>query len=407
MLLLTLLATFYYSLKTMHIKWISTKKLRSKPSTTENITYIVGHVERKLLDMQPILQGPNIDKSKIQKTLVELKTHIEHLQNIGENVNEEHLEKIKEITRKYKEASTKYENINDISHAKSPMVFRKKFTPEAAKEPLPVQQSKVALGEVEEKLKSMRQKRLDRLSVFVTEQSKLSEERNKSNEISEIENAIKSIQKTDFDRKVKTASVENMVIQEEPDEEIDVKTSPKINRTRSNESTERLKSAKGSSTMRFINKFNCTLPTGSSNEDLTKDSGYRKSNSPSDSRSNIVSSDNNDSRFLSNSDDILTRKDDVSKDDTSEVANPLLSPFGKLRRAVYMYEHECQFLEKEKRSSLPPMTTFGKESQQSDAIVKSEVINKTHTYENQTVIGSNGSVKSTVRSGAERKVKSA
>ncbi|KAJ8923155.1 hypothetical protein NQ315_001709 [Exocentrus adspersus] len=196
----------------------------------------------------------------------------------------------------------------------SPRFFRRKFASPAQSESTTTPQGKVVLGEVEERLKNMRQKRLDRLSTFVAEQSKLSEER--GNKEQEIENAIISMKQSSEDKKTsfKVIAEEEVVVNE-------VKT-PKLTRKGSNES-------KTSSTKKFINKFNCTAgqSVSSSTEDLRSDDEYEKSSTMSEKLDKV--SDGN--------------------------YNPLLVPIGKQRTGVYMYDADCKFLENEKAVSTSPI----------------------------------------------------
>ncbi|KAJ8957390.1 hypothetical protein NQ318_004870 [Aromia moschata] len=370
-----------HSLDAMKMDFRRKLKL-SKPSSEDNLAEILVEVERKLDDMQPVIQDTNLEKSKLQKTMTEIRSYVDCLKTFGGTVTEDQRERIKDVTKRYKDMSDKYSHPDQVSTMVpgSPKPLRKKFSPDVGKEVPRAPQNKVVLLEVEEKLKSMRQRRLDRLSVFVAEQSKLSEERSKSNDASEIEDAIKSIQKTEAEKKIVITSIaeeipsQNKVIRE-IHTEVDIKNSPKLGRTRSNES-DKFKNSKNS-TLRFINKFNCTYPSGSSTEDLTKEVYNLVEARPqvvedrSEKQANLVKSDVEKATL---------EKHNVLKEIQSNTEdsgyNPLLSPVGKQRKAVYLYEHECEFLEKEKRSSLPALTTFGKEvSQEMPAKQSSDVKN--------------------------------
>ncbi|CAG9773755.1 unnamed protein product [Ceutorhynchus assimilis] len=103
-------------------------------------------------------------------------------------------EKILEIINKYKAQLNKAMGhiIAQKRIISGPVLLQEKLVEEKTlelTEPLPVAKpNKIVLNEVEERLKQMRQKRLNRLSTFVDQQTKLSEDRSR-------ENALKTSQK--------------------------------------------------------------------------------------------------------------------------------------------------------------------------------------------------------------------
>ncbi|XP_018573837.1 uncharacterized protein LOC108912906 [Anoplophora glabripennis] len=240
----------------------------------------------------------------------------------------------------------------------SPRFFRRKFVSQVSNESPNTSQGKVVLGEVEQKLKSMRQKRLDRLSTFVVEQSKLSEEREKKNkEGNEIEDAIMSMKQTKEEKKTTFKSivedhvteVKQIVVSEEigSKDKVSVPRTPKLSRKNSNESVDK---SKQSSTKKFINKFNCTTTqsVGSSTEDLTGDYEGIRSNS-------VTVRQNSKPQVLKRTsleEDKSKAENKSNSNENIHNNNPLLSPVGKQRKGIYLYERECKFLENEKSQTV-------------------------------------------------------
>lgn len=135
--------------------------------------------------------------------------------------------------------------------------------------------NQVFLNEVEEKLKAMRQRRLNRLNAFVDEQSKFSEERNKPKQTYPISTSqetlppkknVATIKSRPSFRAVAEKTMSEKLVKSAPTE----KNKAKESEVKSEENKEEMK--KSSSTKKLISKFNCV-----SNNDLTDESASRSS----------------------------------------------------------------------------------------------------------------------------------
>lgn len=257
------------------------------------------------------------------------------------------------------------------SAPQSPRFFKRKLVAQTTVEPANASQGKVVLGEVEEKLKSMRQKRLDRLSMFVAEQSKLSEERSdKKEEASEMEEAIISMKQASEEKKAPLKSVfeesKEKVVSEDKNS---VPRTPKLSRKSSSESVDKSKPfQKPSSTKKFISKFNCTnTEVGSSTEDLADDSEYVKSNF-------IMNDENSKKPPVLNRGSFERDKNKPAGTTSARTENilynPLLSPIGKQRKGIYLYEREWKFLDNEKLAAAASTFTKYESNSQQNVIRK-------------------------------------
>lgn len=256
---------------------------------------------------------------------------------------------------------SKTEKEPGVSATQSPRFFRRKLLLQPNPEPADASQGKVVLGEVEEKLKSMRQKRLDRLSMFVVEQSKLSEERSNTNkEGTEIEDAIISMKQTIEEKKVPLKLIVEQRVAESKEKRVsEDKNSeprtPKLLRKSSNESADKSKLfQKSSSTKKFISKFNCTnTEVGSSTEDLVDDGEYSKSNffiSDGDNKKPVLNRNSYEKDKTKSTDNTTSGTENITS------PNPILSPLGKQRHGVYLYDREYKFLFNEKLAAMSAIT---------------------------------------------------
>lgn len=137
--------------------------------------------------------------------------------------------------------------------------------------------NQIFLNEVEEKLKVMRQRRLNRLNAFVDEQSKLSEERTKTKETDPIilekeivpaEKKVATVKSRPSFRSAAEKTVTEKQLKSAPEE---------INEARQNEvksDEHKEESKKASSTKKLISKFNCVGTSDVTDESPSRSSVY-------------------------------------------------------------------------------------------------------------------------------------